>query len=175
MIEHSLLAAPQLLLLLLSVICQAQPLTERHIVELEQNTAYPNHSYSIKRGRYTLSGNLSVIAHTNGYTEPDSLPDDKPHKSGGYGVKTPLNEPISWQWLYATSLLVGYQLILTTKDTSLSSIPFSWLPMEVAIIVGWLLKSHGYHNSPFPHRVEQQDVSHPPPICHDHYDDGFRT
>ncbi|WP_257276307.1 hypothetical protein, partial [Endozoicomonas sp. SESOKO4] len=37
---------------------------------------------------------------------------------------------------------MGYELILNTKDTPLSSIPYSWPPVEVVIAVGWLLKNY---------------------------------
>ncbi|WP_257274256.1 hypothetical protein [Endozoicomonas sp. SESOKO4] len=145
MFRHSLFTALLLILLLilllsllLSVVCQAEPWTEHFIVEIEQKAAFPNQSFSIKRARHTLTGNPSDIADPNNYAGIDSTPDDQ----SGYGVKKNLIVSISWQWLYATHLLMGYELILTNKDAPLSAKPYSWLIAEVLVSVGWLLKSY---------------------------------
>ncbi len=117
MIKHSLYAAP-LLLMVLSVVCQAQALTKRFVVELEQKTVSPNQSVFITPDQYTLSGTLPDIAHTKGYTESDLTPDEKQGRLIACELKTTIIESISWPWLYAKYLLMSYELILATKNTS---------------------------------------------------------
>lgn len=119
-----------LLLKLLSVVCQAEPLTERFVVELEQNAVFTNQSFSVKDDQHKWPDSPSDITDTNGYARSDLPLDEKRHKPVGYGVKTTLIESISWQWLCATHLLVSYKLILTTKDSPLCYTPYSWVPVE---------------------------------------------
>ncbi|WP_257291997.1 hypothetical protein, partial [Endozoicomonas sp. ONNA1] len=116
------------MLLSLSVICQAEPLTKRFIVEFAQKTASPNQSFSMKRERRRLSDSPSIIADTNRYVRSDLQPDDELQRARGCGVKTTLIESMAWQSLHAMNLLMAYELILTTKDTSLSTNPYSWIP-----------------------------------------------
>ncbi|WP_257288515.1 MULTISPECIES: hypothetical protein [unclassified Endozoicomonas] len=142
MIRQSLFATPllliMLLLILLPVVCQAEPLSEHFIVELEHNAVFLNQNFFILPDRHTLPGKPSDTGNANGYSEMDSLHDDQ----AVYREKTNLIGSISWQWLYTTHLLVGYEQILTTKDAPLSANSFSWLPAEVVLAVGWLLKSY---------------------------------
>ncbi|WOG27022.1 hypothetical protein [Endozoicomonas sp. 8E] len=140
------------------VVCQADPWTEPFIIEFEQNTGSPLRNFSIKPDRQTLPGSPSGIAHTNGYTESDSLPDEKRQRPSGYGVKKAIIESISWQCLYTRYLLVGYELILTDKDTPLDSISYSWLAAEVVVAIGWLLKSYWKRDSPLFNPFEQQEA-----------------
>ncbi|WP_257291145.1 hypothetical protein [Endozoicomonas sp. ONNA1] len=158
MIKHSLSIAPMLLLLLLlSVSCQAETLTRCFIVELQQKTdSSAKQSFSIKRDQHTYSG----IADTNGYRGSDSPPDNKPPRAAGFRVKTPLIELISWQWLYSTYLLFGHELIHTINTPLLSSNPYPWLPLEMLITVGWLLKNYWNPNSPLFNLIEQQIEQH---------------
>ncbi|WP_257291318.1 hypothetical protein [Endozoicomonas sp. ONNA1] len=154
-----------MLLLSLSAVCHAEALTRVFIVELEQNEVFPNQSFSIKRDRYVWLGSPSDAVGKNDYTETDSPPDNKAYSPDGYGVKMTLIESVSWQWLYATPLLVAYKLILTTKDASLSSNPYSRLPLEVAdavVTVSWLLKSYWNPDSALFKPIEQQEA------CQDH-------
>ncbi|WP_257276400.1 hypothetical protein, partial [Endozoicomonas sp. SESOKO4] len=141
MIKHSLFAAP-LLLMTLSVICQAQPLKRRFVVELEQKTGSPNQNVSITPDQHTLSYTLSDIAHTKGCAGSDLPPDEKQGRVIGCELKTTIIESISWPWLDTNYLLMGYELILTSKNTPLSSTSYSWLPVEVVVTVVWLLKSY---------------------------------
>ncbi|WP_257276309.1 MULTISPECIES: hypothetical protein [unclassified Endozoicomonas] len=158
-IRHSFLTALLFLVLLLSVACQAEPLAERFIATFEHNAAFPNHSFSIKHGLSTLFGNPSDITDTKDYTRLDLTPDDRRHRFNSYRVKTTLIESISWQWIYATHLLVGYELIQTTNSL-LSSHPYSCLPVEVfVVIVGWLLKSSLNPDSTSFNPIEQQEVT----------------
>ncbi|WP_257282254.1 ankyrin repeat domain-containing protein [Endozoicomonas sp. ISHI1] len=131
----------------LSVVCLAQPLTRRFVVEFEQKAGAPNLNFSAKPERHTLSGNFSDIAHTNGYAKSDLPSDEKQVRIGGCELKTTIIESISWPWLYANHLLVGYELILTSKNTPLSSTSYSRLPVEVVVAIAWLLKSHWNINS----------------------------
>ncbi|WP_257255390.1 MULTISPECIES: hypothetical protein [unclassified Endozoicomonas] len=146
MIKHSLFAA--LLLLSLFVTCRAQLLTEHYVVEFQQSTGSPDKGFSIKHDRSRLSGEPSVIVDTDGYGGSDSLTDDNPHRSGVFGVRISTIESLSWQLLYATGLLVGYELILKTRDGHPSANPCSWLPMEAFAAVGLLLKSYWNPDSP---------------------------
>ncbi|WP_257282218.1 ankyrin repeat domain-containing protein [Endozoicomonas sp. ISHI1] len=141
MIKHSLFAAP-LLLMTLSVVYQAQALTKCFVVELEQKAGAPNQNFSITPDLHTLPGTFSDIADTEGCAGSGLPSDEKQVRLNGCELKKTLIESISWQWLYTTHLLVGYQLILTTKNTPLSSTFYSWLPPEVVVAVGWLLKSY---------------------------------
>ncbi|WP_257282255.1 ankyrin repeat domain-containing protein [Endozoicomonas sp. ISHI1] len=131
MTKHSLFVAP-LLLMSLSVICQAQPLTRRFVVEFEQKTGSPNQNFSATPDLHTLSYTFSDIAHTKGYAGSDLSSDEKQGRLNGYELKTTVIESIPWPWLYANFLLVSYELMLTTKNTPLSSTSYSWLPLEVA-------------------------------------------
>ncbi|WP_257282219.1 ankyrin repeat domain-containing protein [Endozoicomonas sp. ISHI1] len=164
MIKHSLFAAP-LLLITLSVVCQAQALTKRFVVGLEQKTGSPNHNVSITPDLHTLPGTFSDIADTEGYAGSGLPSDEKQVRLNGCELKKTLIESISWQWLYATHLLVGYQLILTTKNTPLSSTSYSWLPPEVVVAVGWLLKSYWNTKSPSFNPVTQKELCQNQPLA----------
>ncbi|WP_257280673.1 hypothetical protein [Endozoicomonas sp. ISHI1] len=151
-----------MLLLFLSVTCQAESLTRPFIVELEQNVVFPNQRFSTKPDLHTLPGDLPGITDTDGYARLTLLPEEKRHRADSYGIKTTIIETISWQWLYFTHLLVAYELILSTKDASISAIPYSWLPVEVVVIVGWLFKNYRNPNSPSHSLIEQQAGQHYP-------------
>ncbi len=129
------------LLLSLSVVSQAEPLTKRFVVEFQQDPGSPNQGFSVKPDRRKLAGKPPDINGLKRYSEP-SLPYFKRQRSYGYRIKTFIIESISWQLLYATNLLVTYELILTTKGTPLSPSFYSWLPLETVVAVGWLLKSY---------------------------------
>ncbi len=153
-----------LLLLLLSVICQAKTLTRCFVIELEQNSDFSNQNFCIKLDRRALSDNPSDIAVTSGCIEPGSPPDKKRQKPDIYGIKTVLIEPISWQWLYAMNLLVAYELILITKDTFQCPTLYSLLPLEAAVTVGWLLTSYRIGSSLF-NPIEQQEANQNHPVA----------
>ncbi|WP_257287423.1 hypothetical protein, partial [Endozoicomonas sp. SESOKO2] len=161
MIKHSLFIA-SLLLMTLSVVCQAQPLTRRFGVELEQKADFPNQNFSIKPDQHTLSGTLPDIAYAKGHAGSDLPPDEKQGRLDGGELQTTIIESISWPWLYANHLLVSYQLILTSKNTPLSFTSYSWLPLEVVFAVGWLLKSYWGMCSPSFSSIAQKEP------CHDH-------
>uniref|UniRef100_UPI0021490572 ankyrin repeat domain-containing protein n=1 Tax=Endozoicomonas sp. ISHI1 TaxID=2825882 RepID=UPI0021490572 len=164
MIKHSLFAAP-LLLMTLSVVCLAQPLTRRFVVELEQKAGSPSQNVFIKPDHHTLSNTLSDIAHTKGYTESDLPSDQKQRRLNGCEPKTTIIESIPWPRLYGTHLLVGYELILTTKNTPLSSTSYSWLPLEVFVAVGWLLKSYWNIDSPSFNPIKQKELCQVYPLA----------
>ncbi|WP_257282069.1 ankyrin repeat domain-containing protein [Endozoicomonas sp. ISHI1] len=87
---------------------------------------------------------ISDIAHAHGYAESDLPSDEKQGRLNGRQLTTTIIESISWPWLYANHLLVDYELILTSKNTPLSSTSYSWLPAKMVVAVGWLLKSYFY-------------------------------
>ncbi len=126
-----------LLLLTLSAICQAKPLTKHFVIELERNADFSNQNFLIKLDRRTLSGNPSEIADTNGYTEPDSQTDNKRHKPDSY-------------WI---------------KKTSQCPTPYSWLLLEAVITVGWLLKNYWNPDSSLFNPIEGQETGQNPPFA----------
>ncbi|WP_257280686.1 hypothetical protein [Endozoicomonas sp. ISHI1] len=144
------------MLLLLSVACQAGALTRSFIVGPGQDAVFPNQSFSIKRGRHTLSQSPSVTADKNGCVRLDLSSDSKRHKPVIYGIRTITIESISRQPLYATHLWMDHEMILTTKNAHLGAKPDSWLPFEVVITVSWLLKSYWNPDSVLFKPIEQQ-------------------
>ncbi|WOG26910.1 hypothetical protein [Endozoicomonas sp. 8E] len=146
-----------LLLLSLSAICHAQRSTQHFVVKLEQNTGSPDKSFSIQQHyQNTLPNNPSIIAKINNYAGSDAPANNIPPRPGGYGLKTGIIESISWNLLYASHLLVAYELTLTTKDTYLNSNIYSWLPF---IVVGSLLSSYWNPDSPMFNTIGQQELS----------------
>ncbi|WP_422137028.1 hypothetical protein [Endozoicomonas sp. ALD040] len=147
---------------LLSFASQAKAWTGCFTVEFEQNTGFKKQKFSIKPDRPTLSalpGNPSDVTDTRGYGGSYTRPDKKQHNSSGYRVKTTIVASISWHWLYTTNLLVAYELILTTKTSPLSSSNYSWVPVEVVVAVGWLLKSYWNLDSALFNPLEQLSLS----------------
>ncbi|WOG29014.1 hypothetical protein [Endozoicomonas sp. 8E] len=140
----------------MSVICQAVALNRRFIVQLGQDAVFPGQSLSIKRNLNTSPVNSLFIADTKGNAGSDSSSDDKRQESSSCGFQRPLIESISWQLLYASHLLVAYQLTLTTRDVLLSYDPYSWLPEGWFVAVPWLLDSYWNPGSPLFSPIEQQ-------------------
>ncbi|WP_257276314.1 MULTISPECIES: hypothetical protein [unclassified Endozoicomonas] len=140
-------------------------MTEHFIVEFEQKANSSSQSISIKRGRLTFPGTPPDITNTSGNAGTDSPPDVKSQRPGGYGVRTTLTESILRQLIYATHLLVGYELSLTTKESPLCLIPYSWFPLEAVVAVGWLLKNHWKPISSFLNTIEQQETSQDKPFA----------
>ncbi|WOG27037.1 hypothetical protein [Endozoicomonas sp. 8E] len=134
-------------------------MTRSLIVELEQSAGSPKHSFSIKRDLDTLSGHPSDITDTNGNSGSYSQSDNKLHRSGYYEAKATIIKSISWQLLYATNLLVAYELILTNRKANPDSNSDSWLPVEVSFAAGSLLRSCWNQNSLLFNPVEQQAKS----------------
>ncbi|WOG27009.1 hypothetical protein [Endozoicomonas sp. 8E] len=133
------------------------------IVELQQSKSLPGQSFSIKPDQSTWSDNPSGFAVTNSYARPDSPPYNIRHKHFSYRIKTSIIESTSRRWYYVTNLLVACQLILTTKDNPLSPIPYSWLPAETVVTLGWLLKSYWGPASmlfnPMEHQEEKREAT----------------
>ncbi|WP_422137162.1 hypothetical protein [Endozoicomonas sp. ALC020] len=162
MIKHPL---PAVLLLLLSlpVTCQAQMLTKRYIVELRQNTGSPDKSFPIEQHYpHTLPDDPTIIAKTNDYAESNYPANNIPFGPDGYGLKTTIIESISWHVLYATRLLVAFELTLTTKDAYINSNTYSWLAF---IVVGSLLNSYWNPDSPMFGTIGQQELSQDYPFA----------
>ncbi|WOG26971.1 hypothetical protein [Endozoicomonas sp. 8E] len=156
MIKHSLFVASLLLLHSLFAIGQADPLTRRFIFESQQDSGFP-----INKDR-RLSGNPSVIADTSRYTG-QYLPSYYKRQKH-YEVKVTFIESISRQLLYATNLLVAFEVILTSRDAHLSSAPYSWLPVETIVAFGWILKSYWNPDSALLNLIRQQEISQDPPF-----------
>ncbi|WP_422132476.1 hypothetical protein [Endozoicomonas sp. ALD040] len=134
-------------------------MTRRFIVELEQDGGSPKQNFSIKPGGHTLLGNPSDIAHINDYEQPDLLPDKKRHRSPDYGIEKTIIESISWQWLYASNLLIAYELFVTTKVGPKIATPYLWLPLEVLVAVAWFLKNYCKPDTRLFSKIEQQVTS----------------
>ncbi|WP_422411024.1 MULTISPECIES: hypothetical protein [unclassified Endozoicomonas] len=118
-------------------------MTRRHVVEFEQDASFLKQNFSIRLEQPTLSDDLSNIADINGYTEQDWLFEIKRQKPFYFRVKTTFTGSISWQFLYATHLLVDCELKLKTRSAPLYSSPYSWIPItEAAITAVWLIKSY---------------------------------
>ncbi|WOG27133.1 hypothetical protein [Endozoicomonas sp. 8E] len=148
----------------MSFICQAETWTNSFVVALEQDKGSPNLSFSIKRDPRALPGNPPETVDTNSHVGPTFATNKKRHISGSYSLATTLIESISWQLLYVTNLLFAYELILTTRDPPISATPYSWLPAEVLVIVGWLLKSYWNPDSLLLNTTEQQETSQDSPF-----------
>ncbi|WP_448215869.1 hypothetical protein [Endozoicomonas sp. 2B-B] len=134
-------------------------MTRRNIVELQQDAAFSNQSYSIKPDQRSLSDNPSDIADKIGFKTPDLDPDYKRQNFFSYEVKTTLIESISWQLLYATNLLVAFKLTMISKAPPPGATSYSWPPVEGIVTVGWLLKSYWNPDSALFKPVEQSEVS----------------
>ncbi|WP_422137170.1 hypothetical protein [Endozoicomonas sp. ALC020] len=134
-------------------------MTRLFIVELEWGADSPKQNFSITRDWRTFSATPSDIAHITDNAEPDLPPDKKRHSSSGYGIEKTIIESISWQWLYASNLLIAYELFVTTKVTPMSGEPYLWLPSEVPFAVGWLLKNYWKPDTQLFSPIEQQATS----------------
>ncbi|WP_257288272.1 MULTISPECIES: hypothetical protein, partial [unclassified Endozoicomonas] len=139
----------------LSVVCQSEALTRHYILELEQGAVYSKQNYSIKPVWPTLPDNPSAITYNKDHAELTLPTDDKRQRSGIYELKTAIVGSISWQWLYATGIVVAYEMILTTKDAPASS----WLPVEVVFAVASLLKIYWNPNSSLSNPIQQQEAT----------------
>ncbi|WP_257254427.1 hypothetical protein [Endozoicomonas sp. SESOKO3] len=131
-----------LLMLSLSVICKAEPLESRFIVELGQDGGSSDVTFSIRPVQHSFIDNPSYHADS-GYEGLIFPSDDKSQGIGGYGLKTSLIESISWHLLHAANLVIVYELAFTPHDTALSAKPYSWIPIVGAFVVAdFLLKSY---------------------------------
>ncbi|WP_257291187.1 hypothetical protein [Endozoicomonas sp. ONNA1] len=143
-----------LLLFSFSVICQAETLTRRFVVEFEQT----KQSFSIKRDPNMLPGDPSVIPDTNALAGSDLPSDYKPPIVGNDEAKKTTVDYISLRLLFATHLLVAYELVLATNGGSPNSKPYSWVPAEAFVAVGLLLKSYWNPDSPLYSPTEELDL-----------------
>ncbi|WOG27052.1 hypothetical protein [Endozoicomonas sp. 8E] len=147
------------MLLSLSFVIQARPLTRLFIVEFEQDTGFPKQNFSVKPDRHTLPENMPNLAGTSGYAEPVPPPDNKRQKTDSYRLRTTFAESVLWQLLYTTQLLVGYELILMSKGTSPCSGSDSWIPVKAVVAVCWLIKSYWNPGSPLFNTIGQQETT----------------
>ncbi|WOG26985.1 hypothetical protein [Endozoicomonas sp. 8E] len=133
-------------------------MTRHYIVELQQDAVFSNQSFCIKPDQRSLSYNPSDIAEKKGFITPDLPSDDKRQRFFSYEVKTTLIESVPWQLLYATNLLVAFELIATSKAPSLAATSYSWQPIEGIVTVGWLLKSYWNPGSAMFKPIEQSEM-----------------
>ena len=153
-----------------SFVCLAELQTQSFIVELEQSPGSPGQNFSIKPGPDTLAsmqtidreplpGKSAEITGTNGYPGPDTPPDDKPYRPGGFWVSlTTVVESVSWELLYVANDVAGYKLLLSLQEDSLSPQPFSWMPVVSAVIVGWLSRSDWNPEAPLFNQLDEQVI-----------------
>ncbi|WP_422132381.1 hypothetical protein [Endozoicomonas sp. ALD040] len=138
---------------------QTGPLSEPYIVEFQQSSGSPSYDFSMTPDRHTLSVNLSDSDQTHDYAESGSPPDNKRYRPDVYRINTALFVSISWQFLYATNLLVAYELTLGSRDAPLIAPPCSWLPVEAVVSVGWLLQSYWNPDLPLFNPIARQSTS----------------
>ncbi len=119
----------------------------------------------MKFDQQTLPDKLSQIPDKKGYSEPDLLSDSKPPRPDSGEMKTTIIEPVTWQWLYDTNLLIAFELVLNTIDTSLCSNPHSGITVKVAAAVASLLKSDWNPDSPTFNSMETRGVSQDHPFA----------
>ncbi|WOG27025.1 hypothetical protein [Endozoicomonas sp. 8E] len=119
------------MLLSFSFTSQAESLTIHFIVELEQNTGFPNRNFFIKRDQHGLPDNPSDVANVKGYAESGFPPDKKQHRVLSYGVKTSL----------------------------LSSKPYAWVPITAFVDVEPLLKRYWNPDSAQLNPIEQKEAT----------------
>lgn len=145
------------MLLSLFLVSQAKALSRHFIIELQKDEGSPKQVFFVKGDWHSLTGNPSEIYDNNCYVGSTPPSDKKRYRPYSYGMKTSLIESLSWQWLYALHLLVGYELALNSKDSLLSSPSHSWVPLEVAV-VGWFLKNYWSPDSSLFNPIEQQET-----------------
>ncbi|WP_257287184.1 ankyrin repeat domain-containing protein [Endozoicomonas sp. SESOKO2] len=153
------------LLAIISVFCQAEVLTMRFVVDSQQDAGFSNQGFSIKSDPNTLPHIPSDIADKDGYPGSNFLSSDKRHRLSGYELKAALTKFISVQWLYATNLVLAYERVFTIHDAALGVKPISWLPLEVFVLIGLLLKSYWKPDSLLFNPIEQLVVSQDEPFA----------
>ena len=153
----------------MSFVCLAESQTHSFIVAIEQNAEMPNQNFFIKPEADTLSamqmidmeslqGKPTEIISTNGYSGPDSPPDDKPYRPGGlWESLTTVLESVSWQLLYATNEIIGYKLFLTLQEGSYQPRPFSWELVMTTVVVSWLFRCHWNPELPIFNQLDEQE------------------
>lgn len=153
------------LLLSTSAIGQAESWTRHYVVELGQDGSSPAGIFSIRSGQHTFPDTPSHLVGTKAYTEAILPPEDKPHRLGSYGVKTSFIKSISWQLIYATSVLVAYDLVMTTDDAAPGAKPYSWIPVEAFFAVGWLSGSYWNTDSPLFNPIDKPEAGQDDPFA----------
>ncbi|WP_257282177.1 hypothetical protein [Endozoicomonas sp. ISHI1] len=153
------------LLLSMSAIGQAESWTRHYVVELGQDGSSPMGIFSIRSGQHTFPDTPSHLVDTNAYTEAILPSEDKPHRLGSYGVKTSFIKSVSWQLIYATSVLVAYDLAMTTDDAAPGAKPYSWIPVEAFFAVGWLSGSYWNTDSPLFIPIDKPEAGQDDPFA----------
>ncbi len=120
-------------------------------------------SFFVKHDLNTLLDNPKYLTDTNDYAG-FLPPDDTPLRLGGYGLTTTFTESISWQLLRVTNLLIAYELILTTHGAALGGKPYSWVPEEAFVAVGWFLEHYWNPDSLLFNPRDQLEVSQDDPF-----------
>lgn len=105
-----------------------------------------------------LQDKSSEITNTYSYPGSDAPPDDKPYKPHGFWKSlTTVVESVSWQLLYATNGVIGYKLLLSLQEDSLTPQPFLWVPVVTTVVVGWLSRSHWNPELPVFNQLDEQE------------------
>ncbi len=164
LMQNSFTMALLILFSWFSVVCQAESLKGHLVVGFQQDGSFSKESFSIKPDQHTL-GNPLYLADTNGYAESTFLPDDNPPGPGGYGAKNSFFESISWPLIYATHFLVANELIMTTSDAALNAKPYSRIPLEVFVTLGWLLERYWNNDLPQFKPMDQPESSQDHPFA----------
>ncbi|UYM16461.1 hypothetical protein [Endozoicomonas euniceicola] len=155
----------------MSFACLAKPQPHSFIVDFEQNESTPHHNFSIKPDPDTFFATLAIntesphgeateTINTYSYSGSDSPPDDKPCKPKGlWKSLTTVVESVSWQLLYATGEVVGYKLLLSLQEDSLTPQSFSWMPVVATVVVGLLTRNHWNPGSALFNQLDEQESS----------------
>ena len=105
----------------------------------------------------SLQSKPTEIISTNSYSGSDTPPDDKPYSPRGYWERlTTIVESVSWQPLYASNEVIGYKLLLAFQEDSYQPQPFSWMPVVVTVVVGWLARSSWNPEAPMFNQLDEQ-------------------
>ncbi len=155
-------------LLFVSFVCLADSQAYSVIVEIKENAGSPNRNFSIKPEQPALSAMQTMepfpdktteFTSTNGYSEPGTPPDDKSCKPRGRWERQ--TTVFEWEWVwwqpfYATTEVVGYKLLLSLADDSLS--PQSWIPLVATVVAGWLSTTYWNPEAPMFTQLDQQEI-----------------
>ncbi len=155
-------------LLFVSFVCLADSQAYSVIVEIKENGGSPNRNFSIKPEQPALSAMQTMepfpdktteFTSTNGYSEPGTPPDDKSCKPRGRWERQ--TTVFEWEWVwwqpfYATTEVVGYKLLLSLADDSLS--PQSWIPLVATVVAGWLSTTYWNPEAPMFTQLDQQEI-----------------
>ncbi|WP_187300028.1 C2H2-type zinc finger protein [Endozoicomonas montiporae] len=107
-----------------------------------------------------LQGKPTEIISTNCYSGSDTPPEDKPYRPRGlWESLTTVVESVTLQLLYASNEVIGYELLLTLQEDSLSPQPFLWIPVVATVVVGWLSRNRWNPETPLFNQLDEQEFN----------------